>query len=70
MIPLARRWVDGVRGVIAEHELPWNVTQLGCRAEYWFRRPARATAPKPRPSIDHELDRYMHLCGAQPRRSC
>ena len=49
-IPLARRFVEGVEGVIAEHGLPWHVTQLGCRAEYWFRAtPSAATAPKPRP---------------------
>src|SRR3990172_1271073 len=41
-IPLAERFTDGVRSVIEEYELPWNVTRLGCRAEYWFRpTPAR-----------------------------
>src|SRR5205085_8171044 len=41
-IPLARRFVDGVSAAIEERTLPWSVTQLGCRAEYWFRAaPAR-----------------------------
>ena len=35
-IPLASRFADGVQAVIDEHGLPWNVTQLGCRAEYQF----------------------------------
>jgi glutamate-1-semialdehyde 2,1-aminomutase len=36
MIPLAERWTLGVAKAIAEAELPWHVTQLGCRAEYMF----------------------------------
>src|SRR5206468_12004460 len=35
-IPLATRFTDGVRTAIAEHGREWNVTQLGCRAEYRF----------------------------------
>src|SRR3954447_19163459 len=35
-IPLATRFADGVRAAVASHELGWNVTQLGCRAEYRF----------------------------------
>src|SRR6201993_533070 len=37
MIPLATRWADGVSGEIKNHRLPWNVQQLGARAEYTFR---------------------------------
>ena len=36
MIPLAERWTLGVAKAIAEAELPWHVTRLGCRAEYLF----------------------------------
>ena len=36
MIPLAERWTAGVAKAIAEAELPWHVTRLGCRAEYLF----------------------------------
>jgi len=36
MIPMAERWTDGVAKAISEFELPWNVTRLGCRAEYLF----------------------------------
>jgi len=60
-IPLAERFEAGVRAAIEEYGLPWNVTRLGCRAEYWFRpRPARNGA-EAAAAIDHELDRFMHL---------
>jgi glutamate-1-semialdehyde 2,1-aminomutase len=60
-IPLAERFEAGVRATIEEHGLPWNVTRLGCRAEYWFRpRPARNGA-EAAAAVDHDLDRFMHL---------
>jgi glutamate-1-semialdehyde 2,1-aminomutase len=60
-IPLAERFADGVRSVIEEFELPWNVTRLGCRAEYWFRpRPAR-NGGEAAAAVDPDLDRFMHL---------
>jgi glutamate-1-semialdehyde 2,1-aminomutase len=60
-IPLARRFAEGVAEVIAEHGLPWHVAQLGCRAEYWFRRAPPRNGSEAAVSIDPELDRYMHL---------
>jgi glutamate-1-semialdehyde 2,1-aminomutase len=60
-IPLARRFVDGVAAAIREHDLPWCVTQLGCRAEYWFRREPPRNGSEAAAAIDPELDRYMHL---------
>ena len=60
-IPLARRFVEGVAEVVAEHALPWHVTQLGCRAEYWFRATPPRNGSEAAASIDPELDRYMHL---------
>src|SRR5438445_4539365 len=36
MITLGVRFTAGVEGVIAELDLPWHVTRLGCRAEYLF----------------------------------
>jgi glutamate-1-semialdehyde 2,1-aminomutase len=60
-IPLARRWAEGVQLVIDEYNLPWHVTQLGCRAEYWFiDRPPR-NGGEAAARMDAELDRYMHL---------
>ena len=60
-IPLARRFVEGVEGVIREFRLPWHVTQLGCRAEYWFRPAPPKNGTEAAASVDPELDRYMHL---------
>jgi glutamate-1-semialdehyde 2,1-aminomutase len=60
-IPLADRFTAGVQAVIDEHRLPWHVTQLGCRAEYWFRENPPVNGGEAAASIDDELDRYMHL---------
>ncbi len=59
-VPLAQRWKDGVAGVIADHDLPWHVQQLGCRAEYWFCPPPRNGADAAA-AIDDELEGFMHL---------
>ena len=47
MIPMAERWSSGVAKAIAEAELPWHVTRLGCRAEYMFGPEPTRTARKP-----------------------
>ena len=57
---LAQAWTDGVASVIAEHELPWHVQQLGARAEYWFCPPPRDGASAAA-AIDEELEGFMHL---------
>ena len=43
MIPLAERWTAGIEKAIAEFDVPWHVTRLGCRAEYLFSRDRPAT---------------------------
>jgi len=60
-IPLAQRWAAGVGAVIEEFDLPWHVTQLGCRAEYWFCAHPPRNGGEAAAAIDSELDRYMHL---------
>ena len=61
MIPLAARFTDGVAAQISELGLPWNVTRLGCRAEYMFtQRPPRNGAESYAAS-DFELERFLHL---------
>jgi glutamate-1-semialdehyde 2,1-aminomutase len=60
-IPLAERFVAGVRHVIQEYNLPWSVTQLGCRAEYWFRPEQARNGAEAAAAVNAELDRYMHL---------
>ena len=60
-IALGQRFAEGVEGVIKEKDLPWHVTRLGCRTEYWFcPRPPR-NGGEAAAAIDPELDRYMHL---------
>jgi glutamate-1-semialdehyde 2,1-aminomutase len=60
-IPLARRFTDGVQSVIDARRLPWSVQQLGCRAEYWFRKTPPNNGAEAAASIDAELDHFMHL---------
>jgi glutamate-1-semialdehyde 2,1-aminomutase len=60
-IPLARRFEQGVRSVIEEVHLPWHITRLGCRAEYWFRPTPPRDGSEANGSMDEELAGYMHL---------
>ena len=60
MVPLATAWTDGVQRTIDAYSLPWNVQQLGARAEYWFCPPPRDGAAAAA-AIDAELDAFMHL---------
>ena len=61
MTPLATRFAAGVQSVIDAHALPWNVTQLGCRAEYQFLPDAARNGTTAYASHDGELERYLHL---------
>ncbi len=61
MISLGGRWAAGVRGVIDEVGLPWEVQQLGARAEYWFRATPPANGSEAAAADDHELARFLHL---------
>ena len=60
-IALGRRFAEGVDGVIKEKGLPWHVTRLGCRAEYWFCPHPPRNGGEAAAAIDPDLDRYMHL---------
>ena len=60
-IPLAERFADGVRGVIAEAGLEWHVTQLGCRAEYLFRADVPRTGSEAAAARDDLLEDFLHL---------
>jgi glutamate-1-semialdehyde 2,1-aminomutase len=61
MMPMAERWTLGVAKAIAEAELPWHVTRLGCRAEYMFARDAPKNGTEAHDGMDFELERFMHL---------
>ena len=60
-IPLATRFTQGVEETIREFNLPWNVQQLGCRAEYWFRETPPKNGGEAAAAIDGPMDLYMHL---------
>jgi glutamate-1-semialdehyde 2,1-aminomutase len=60
-IPLAARFAAGVEQVIGAHSLPWNVTQLGCRAEYRFQPEPARNGTEAHAAADPELERYLHL---------
>lgn len=61
MIPLAKRWTDGVERTIREFELPWHVIRLGARAEYRFRPTPAHNGGEAIASKDSDLDRFVHL---------
>ncbi len=61
MIPMAERWTAGVAKAIADAELPWHVTQLGCRAEYLFGAAEPKNGAEAHDAMDFELERFMHL---------
>jgi glutamate-1-semialdehyde 2,1-aminomutase len=61
MIPMAERWTLGVAKAIAEAELPWHVTRLGCRAEYLFQADIPKNGTEAHDAMDFELERFMHL---------
>ena len=60
-IPLATRFSEGVMEVVREHDLPWNVTQLGARAEYRFEAEPARNGTQAHDASDPELERYLHL---------
>jgi glutamate-1-semialdehyde 2,1-aminomutase len=61
MIPVAERWTEGVSKTIAEFGVPWNVTRLGCRAEYSFAPNPARNGTEAHHAMDFELERFMHL---------
>jgi glutamate-1-semialdehyde 2,1-aminomutase len=61
MIPLAQRFNDGVAAEIRAHILPWNVIQLGARAEYTFAAKPPRNGGESAAAADFELERFLHL---------
>ena len=60
-IPLATRLADGIQTTIDAAELPWNVTQLGCRAEYQFLPEPARNGTAAHGSHDTPLEAFLHL---------
>ena len=61
MIPLAKRFNDGVAVEIKNRALPWNVIQLGARAEYHFTPRPPHNGGESAAAADFELERFLHL---------
>src|SRR4029077_7544236 len=57
----AKRFADGVGAEIKKHGLPWNVQQLGARAEYTFCRKPPRNGGESAAASDFELERFLHL---------
>ncbi len=61
MIGLAGRFTSGVSQVIASRALPWNIVQLGARAEYRFCPSPPRSGGESNAAADEALDEYLHL---------
>ncbi len=61
MIPLAKRFSDGVASETKKRGLPWNVIQLGARAEYHFMEKPPRNGGESAAAADFELERFLHL---------
>ena len=61
MTQLAKRFTEGVAAAIAEAQVPWHVTRLGCRAEYLFHPHPPRNGGEAAAAADFELERFMHL---------
>ena len=61
MIDRATEWTAGVQAAIDEFGAPWQVTQLGCRAEYSFRDTAPRDGREAADADDFDLQQYLHL---------
>ena len=61
MIQRATEWTAGVQATIDEFHVPWQVTQLGARAEYSFLPQAPRDGADAANADDFELQQYLHL---------
>jgi glutamate-1-semialdehyde 2,1-aminomutase len=60
-IPLAERFCAGLEEIFARRSLPWNVSQLGCRAEYRFQPQPARNGTDAHAASEPDLERYLHL---------
>jgi glutamate-1-semialdehyde aminotransferase len=54
-------WTADVQAIIDEYNVPWQVSQLGCRSEYSFRETAPRTGREAADADDFELQQFLHL---------
>ncbi len=61
MIGLGERFAAGCDEVIAEFDLPWQATRLGCRVEYMFSPTPPRNGGEAAAAFDTPLDALLHL---------
>jgi glutamate-1-semialdehyde 2,1-aminomutase len=61
MIALAERYTAGVQQVLDSRRVPWNIVQLGARAEYRFCPEPPRNGGESAAAHDEQLDAYMHV---------
>ncbi len=61
MLALCDRFVAGVRGVLAEHDIAWSIVPLGARAELAFTPDPPRTGGASAALHDAELEDALHL---------
>jgi glutamate-1-semialdehyde aminotransferase len=61
MEELCTIWTADVLELISKYQAPWQVSQLGCRAEYSFRSEAPKNGREAADADDFELQQYLHL---------
>jgi len=61
MEKISIEWTRAVQAVIDEFNVPWQVSQLGCRAEYSFRSTAPRTGKEAADADDFALQQYLQL---------
>jgi glutamate-1-semialdehyde 2,1-aminomutase len=61
MIGLAERYTAGVNEVLESRRVPWNIVQLGARAEYRFTPEPPRNGGESAAAHDGDLDAYMHV---------
>jgi glutamate-1-semialdehyde 2,1-aminomutase len=61
MLPLAARLAAGFRQVIAQHALPWSVTELGARCEFQFCATPPRNGAEAEAAFDDPLQMALHL---------
>jgi glutamate-1-semialdehyde aminotransferase len=61
MEKISIEWTRDVQEIINEFNIPWQVSQLGCRAEYSFRSTAPKTGKEAADADDFALQQYLQL---------
>jgi glutamate-1-semialdehyde 2,1-aminomutase len=62
MIAMTTRIAEGLRTVIAQHGLPWCVTQVGARCEFQFCATPPTNGSEADSILDGGLEHLVHLC--------